>query len=109
MEDVVERPFDVDVGGDVELDEAEAVAAEEMRDVLRAAGDEVVDADDFVAAGEEEIAEVRAEEARAAGDQRTTHLHALPHPDIGGAADADVRESLGLHALRVVDVAQVDD
>ena len=73
VQDVVERPVDVDVVRDVVLDEREAVAADEVLDVARDAGDEVVDADDFMAALEEQLAEVRAEEARAAGDERAAH------------------------------------
>src|SRR5204863_2847408 len=70
---VIERAVDVDVVGDVVFDEAEAVAAEEVLDVFRIAGDEVVHADDFVSAIEKELAEVRAEEAGAAGDERAGH------------------------------------
>ena len=45
-----------------------------MLDVVAAiAGDEVVDADDFVAALEEKLAEMRAEESGAAGDERAAH------------------------------------
>ena len=40
------------------------------------AGDEVVDADDLVAACQEALAEVRADEARAAGDDRS-HVRSL--------------------------------
>src|ERR1043165_9608509 len=70
---VIDRSLDVNVVRDVVLDEREAVVAEEVRDVRRAAGDEVVDADHFVAAREKELAEVRAEEAGAARDQGTAH------------------------------------
>ena len=55
------------------LDEAEVVASEQVGDVLDAAGEQVVDADDPVAVGEQPLAEVRAEEAGAAGDERGGH------------------------------------
>ena len=42
--------------------------AAEVRDVVHAAGDEIVDADDLVAAGEQQVGEVRAEKAGGAGD-----------------------------------------
>ena len=47
--------------GHVVLDEAEALVADQVRDVVRRAGDEVVHADDRVALVEQEIAEMRAE------------------------------------------------
>ena len=44
------------------------------------AGDEVVDADDLVAAVEQRLAEVRAEEAGAAGDDDAGHAQTRPMP-----------------------------
>jgi hypothetical protein len=49
VKDEVDRLVDRDVGGDVVVHERERVAAQ-MLDVLQAAGLEVVDADDAVAA-----------------------------------------------------------
>jgi hypothetical protein len=46
-----------------------------MLDVLPAAGEEVVEADDVSAAGEEALAEVRSNESGTAGDE---HSHAEP-------------------------------
>ena len=43
----------------------------QMLDVRQRAGDEVVDADDLVAAFEKALAQVRADEARAPGDDRS--------------------------------------
>ena len=47
--------------------------AEEVLDVGGRAGDEVVDADDLVAPGEQGVGEVRAEEAGPAGDDDAGH------------------------------------
>ena len=51
VQDVVDRPVDLERMRDVVADEGEAVVAAQMLDVGRAAGDEVIDADDFVALG----------------------------------------------------------
>ena len=47
--------------------------AEEVRDVVGRSGEEVVHADDFVTLRQEALAEVRADEPRSSGDQRTRH------------------------------------
>jgi hypothetical protein len=53
----------------VVADEFEAGAADQVGDVVAAAGEEVVETDDVVAVLEESLAEVRADEARASGDE----------------------------------------
>ena len=59
--------------------EAEPLLAGEVRDVLLATRDEVVDADDLVAASEQRVAQVRAEEPRTAGDHDPSHqLRPIP-------------------------------
>ena len=63
----VDRAVDVDVVGDVVLDELE-VAVAQVRDVGEVAGQQVVDADDRVAAVEQRFRQVRADEAGGAGD-----------------------------------------
>ena len=73
MEDTVQRLSHPDVLGDVLLDEAEVGRSMEVGDVVRAAGDEVVDPDYFVAVREEAIDQMRAQEASCAGDEH-------PHP-----------------------------
>ena len=60
MPDVIDGFVKEDEFRDVLLNEAEVLVAAEVGDVVRAAGDEVVEADDFVAFGEEEIGEMRA-------------------------------------------------
>jgi hypothetical protein len=50
-------------------DQLEALVAEQMLDVAAGAAEEVVDADDVGALGQEPLAQMRAEEAGAAGDQ----------------------------------------
>jgi hypothetical protein len=54
---------------DVVADEFEAFVVEEVLDVALSAGEEVVEADDFVAFVEEAFAEVGTEEAGSAGDE----------------------------------------
>ena len=76
MQHEVDRTVDVDVVGDVVLDERE-VAVGEVRDVGRVAGQQVVDADDLVAAIEQRFGEMRADEAGRAGDD-----DALFHEDV---------------------------
>ena len=48
---------------------AEMRMGEKVLDVLLAAGDEIVEADDIVALGQEAVAKVGTEKTRAAGDQ----------------------------------------
>ena len=55
---------------DVLLNEAEILISTEVRDVVRAAGDEIIKADDFVAFGEKVIGEMRAEKTGGASDDR---------------------------------------
>ena len=68
MEDRVDGPVEVDVLRDVVVDEAELPVAREVRDVAHVARDEVVEADDLVALGEEAVGEVAAEEAGGSRD-----------------------------------------
>ena len=63
----IDRPVDVDVVRDVVLDERE-VAVRQVRDVGGVARQQVVDADDRVAAVEERFGQVRPDEAGRAGD-----------------------------------------
>jgi hypothetical protein len=58
--------------GQVMVEEDEVVVADVL-DVPERAGDEVVHADDAVAASEQVLAEVRAEEAGTPGDDRRGH------------------------------------
>ena len=67
VQDEVDRAVDVDVVGDVVLDERE-VAVHQVRDVRGVAGEQVVDADDRVVAIEQRFREVRADEPGRAGD-----------------------------------------
>ncbi len=54
--------------GDVVVDQHEVGSTAEVRDVERAAGDEVVETHDLVTAFEQRITQVRSEEAGAAGN-----------------------------------------
>src|SRR5439155_23306917 len=93
MQDVIERPFAMDEVGDVVFHERETVAAEKMLDVRGVAGDQIVHADHFVTAIEEQLAEIRPEETGAARDQPTSHSVLVP------ASNRNVSEALALHAL----------
>ena len=61
------------------LDELEPRMARKMFDIARRAGEEIVDADDFVALGEEAIDQVRADESRSSGHKDP--LAADPRPN----------------------------
>ena len=72
MQDEVERAIYVDVVGDIVLDKLESRMAEQVGDVLGPAREEVVHADNFVAFFQQQVAKVRPQETRAAGNQ---HAH----------------------------------
>ena len=63
----IDRPLDIDVVGDVVLDERE-VTVDEVRDVFGGAGQQVVDADDAIVAIEERFGQMGPDEAGGAGD-----------------------------------------
>ena len=67
MEDEIHRLVDPDRLADVVVPELERIGAR-MRDVLERAGVEIVDADHPVPVLEQVVAEVRAEESGATGD-----------------------------------------
>jgi hypothetical protein len=64
----------------VVVDEPESLLAEQVLDVLLAAGAAVVDAQHVVAAIDEEVAQVRPEEAGPAGDDGALLVHERPTP-----------------------------
>src|SRR5690606_37544392 len=70
---------DVDEVRHVVLDEMKLRVSDQMGDVVRAPRNEVVHADHPVPFGDEAVTEVRAEEAGAAGNQRSgSSVHASP-------------------------------
>src|SRR5438445_13874254 len=73
MQNVIERTLDVDVIGDIVLDEAESAPAQQVLDVGGTSGDEIIHADDFMTALQEQFAEMGAEKAGPACDQRARH------------------------------------
>ena len=73
---LIERAGHIDVVGHVVLDESEARLADQVGNVVRRAGQEVVHADDLVPLCQEPIAQVRAQEAGRAGNQ---DAHVLNH------------------------------
>ena len=61
--------------GDVDLEQREPGVELEVFEILGAAGGQVVEADHLGAAVEQLLAQVRTEEAGAAGDERTEEGH----------------------------------
>ena len=59
----------------VVTDQLEAIVAQEMRDMVLAAGEKVIDAEDLMTLAQQALAEVRPQESAAAGYQ-----DALAHP-----------------------------
>jgi len=68
MPDVIHRAFEKKKFRDVLLDKFEVRVAAEMRDVVHAAGDKIVNADDPVTARDQQVGEMRAEETGGTGD-----------------------------------------
>ena len=66
--DVIHRTVEEDEFRHVLLDEFEVRVAAEVDDVVHRAGDKIVEADDFVAARQKQIRQMRAEESGRAGD-----------------------------------------
>jgi hypothetical protein len=67
--DLSRRSFSVEENKfrDVLLDELEIWIAAQMRNIVHRTGDEIVNADDFVPAGNEQIREMRAKKAGGTG------------------------------------------
>jgi hypothetical protein len=70
---VVDPAGDVDVVGHVGADEPETGVLQQVRDVDRRPGEEVVEAQDLDVAGQECFAQVGAEETGSAGHDGTRH------------------------------------
>ena len=68
MPDVIHRHVQENKLRHILFDEFEAAIAAQVRDVIHRAGHEVVYADDLVAARQQQINQVRAQEARGASD-----------------------------------------
>ena len=68
MPDEVHRLVEKEKLRDVLLDELEVPVAGKVGDVLDGAGNEVVNADNTMAAGEQQVGQVRAKKTRGAGD-----------------------------------------
>src|SRR6185437_11351814 len=73
VEDVVDALREEEGLGDVVVYEEEVLAVFQVLDVLQRARVEVVDADDAVALAQEEVAQMRPEEAGPAGNDRGGH------------------------------------
>ena len=70
----VRSEFEVDGVGDVVTDAFKMVIPQEMADVVLAAGEKIVEAEDILPLGEKPLAEVRSEKTGAAGDENPLHV-----------------------------------
>ncbi len=83
--------------GDILLDELELPVAGEVGDVFDRAGNEIVDADDAVAAGEQQIDQMRTEKARRAGDNggwATAWSRGAMEASMGGVKNRDSKSAI---------------
>lgn len=71
MKDGIHRTIDEDVIGHIMMDETEARMTDQMSDILRTAGDEIVHAHDVIAVGKETVAKMGTEKPGTAGDKDT--------------------------------------
>src|SRR6185503_5318266 len=69
VEHAIEGPLDIEIVGDIVLDEPKPVVPHQVSYVLRAARDEVVRADDVMAVRDETIGEVRPQKTCRSGNQ----------------------------------------
>ena len=67
MPDEIHRATQINKFGNILANEPEIRIPSEMRDVIHAAGDQIVDGDDAVAAREKQINQMRSQKAGAAG------------------------------------------
>jgi hypothetical protein len=70
MQEGVHRIVDVKRLADIVVERLEVAVASKVGDVAGRPGDQVINAEDLPAIGEQPLAEVGAEEARAPGDDR---------------------------------------
>jgi hypothetical protein len=70
MQEGIDRTIDVERLADIVLERLEVRVASKVGDIASRAGDEIVDAKDLPAVGEQPLTEVGAEKARASGDDR---------------------------------------
>lgn len=75
MQDIVQFARYVDKLGDIVVVVLEVFLLKQVFDVVEAAGEQVVHADDLVAFGEKAVAEVRADETGGAGDEDSFFCH----------------------------------
>ena len=80
VQNVVHRAGDLQRLRHVVPEECEPVVGSQVLDIGRRAGDEVIDADDLVAARQKALAQVGADETRAAGDDRSHCVVPFPSP-----------------------------
>jgi len=78
VEDEVDPSRDVDEVRHIVVLEREALDAEQVLDVRQAAGQEIVDAYDLDAFGQQAIAQVRAEKPRPPSHHRSSLAHGRP-------------------------------
>jgi hypothetical protein len=80
VEHRVHRPFDVDVARDVVADELEILVTQ-VRHVGHVAGEQIVDPDHGVPAGQQLFAQMGADEAGCAGDDGSWHRWLPPRDE----------------------------
>jgi hypothetical protein len=76
MKDIIDLARDIDKFRDIMLDDPKSGVSLEMAQVGRCAGDQVVDRQNFPAAIEEVVAQVRSKKSRSSCDYRA-HLNGL--------------------------------
>ena len=82
MEDPVDPAVHVEVVRDVVALVAEPLVGQRADEVVRVAGEQGVEAEDLPALGQEPLAEMGPEEARAAGHDRSRHLSGSRRPRV---------------------------
>src|SRR5262249_25497355 len=102
VQNVVYRSVDQERIGDVVVEQAEARIAAQVIDVRESPGDQVIDADDFMALGQEAIAEMGAEEAGASGNDGTHCAHCSDKSGTSGASLGDVGLGAGEAGQRAI-------
>jgi len=85
MQHSIKGAFDVNEVSHIVVDEMKMSIAREMGDVSSVSGDQVVNADDLMAFGEEAIAKMRAEKTRRSSDQYSQRAPSLDSSTLRGS------------------------
>ena len=82
MQNRINWPFYINVRGDILRNKGKIFVGKQVGNVVRAAGDEVIHANDIISLFEESLAEMRPNKTRTTSDQHTCHTRDLPLPVI---------------------------